>query len=286
MKELSIYNPIPSSLVSSYQSYKNYVFSLPTLSEEDESKLLYKFKISNCVDSAQKLIVSQLRTVINVAQQYKGYGLPEEDLVQEGNIGLMKAVKNFDINHNVRLYTYALIWIKSEIQSYIIKNWKIVKIATTNNFKKLFFNFKSLQKELMNLGVPKENLIKEIANKLKVDQDEVIEIKNYFKSEDVPMLTINPMDDKDDNNFFEIPSEESENPAFIYEEQHDTPIINKRLHDALDQLKPIAREVINLRYFFDNKLTHKEIATQLNLSTQRVQQIEQESLKKLQKFFI
>ncbi len=286
MKELSIYNPIPSSLVSSYQSYKNYVFSLPTLSEEDESKLLYKFKISNCVDSAQKLIVSQLRTVINVAQQYKGYGLPEEDLVQEGNIGLMKAVKNFDINHNVRLYTYALIWIKSEIQSYIIKNWKIVKIATTNNFKKLFFNFKSLQKELMNLGVPKENLIKEIANKLKVDQDEVIEIKNYFKSEDVPMLTLNPMDDKDDNNFFEIPSEESENPAFIYEEQHDTPIINKRLHDALNQLKPIAREVINLRYFCDNKLTHKEIATQLNLSTQRVQQIEQESLKKLQKFFI
>ena len=142
-------------LVKDVNSYNSYVMTIPNLSHKEAKELLNKFKIEESIQAAQQLILSQLKTVVHIARQYKNYGLPEEDLVQEGNIGLMKAVKNFDTSREVRLYTYSLLWIKAEIQSYVLKNWKIVKIGTTKNLKKLFFNFRKIQKEMIDLGISK-----------------------------------------------------------------------------------------------------------------------------------
>jgi len=263
--------------ISSFEAYRSYANNLPSISEEEEINLIKKLKEENCMMSAQKLIISQLKTVLHLASKYKGYGLPEEDLVQEGNIGLMRAVKNFDLKYKVRLYTYALIWIKSEIQSYILKNWKIVKIATTNNFKKLFFNFKSTQKELIELGIPKQELIKNIAIKLGVSDSEASEMHSYFFAEDIFIGH-----DAENEEEFHIPYMQT--PELEYEEKHDSLVIEKSLNKGLEQLSATQRQVLNFRFYEEPKKTHKEISLLLNISSERVRQIEKEALAKLKKF--
>jgi RNA polymerase sigma-32 factor len=272
------YPLIPTGMppISSFEAYRFYINNIPSLSEEDEIALVKKFKEENCINSAQKLIISQLKTVLYLASKYKGYGLPQEDLVQEGNIGLMRAVKNFDLKYNVRLYTYALIWIKSEIQSYILKNWKIVRIATTNNLKKLFFNFKGTQKELMDLGVSKQELIRNLANKLEVTESEVIDIQSYFTFEDISIE-----DNNDENKPFDIAYDKT--PELEYEEKHDNFVIEENLKKGIEKLSSNQKEVLRLRFYEEPKKTHKEISTILNLSSERVRQIEKEALDKLKK---
>jgi RNA polymerase sigma-32 factor len=271
------YSLIPTGMppISSFEAYRHYVNSIPSISEEDEAFLIKKFKEEDCITSAQKLIISQLKTVLYIASKYKGYGLPQEDLVQEGNIGLMRAVKNFEAKHKVRLYTYALIWIKSEIQSYILKNWKIVKIATTNNFKKLFFSFKGTQKELIDLGVPKHDLIKNLAFKLGVSEQEAYEIQSYF-SEDLQLGH-----ESEDEPSFDMPYLQT--PELEYEEKHDSLFFEEALKKGMETLSEKQQQVLKLRYYEEPKKTHKEISSLLNVSSERVRQIEMEALDKLKK---
>ncbi len=260
--------------ITSFEAYKAYAISIPNLTEDEEKNLLSQFKQQDSLEAAQKLVLSQLKTVIYVASKHKGYGLPQEDLVQEGNIGLMKAVKNFDISNKVRLYTYALIWIKSEIQSYILKNWKIVKIATTKNLKKLFFGFKSTQKELLDNGTPKEEVLRNISIKLGVSESEISEIQTYLNHDDI---SIN--NEEGDSPIFEIPYFKT--PEDEYEEKHDNYFYNNKISESLKLLNDKQRTVIKYRFFDENKLTHKEISKKINVSSERVRQIEQEALLKL-----
>lgn len=269
-------------LVSSYENYKKWVKSIPNLTEEEEKGLFQTIEANNnqneVIQSAQKLVFSQLKTVIKIAEQHKNYGLPNEDLVQEGNIGLMKAIKNYKLGHSTRLYSYALIWIKSEIQSYILKNWKIVKAATTNNLKKLFFNFRSTQNELLKNGVSQEDLVKSIASKLQVDESEVREMQKYLLEGDMS-LSFNNDDNENSQSFIDIP--DFNTPEKNYEKNVDSLKINNKLQKAIKTLNEKQQLVIEQRYFLDDKKTHKEIAQTLGVSAERVRQLELEAIGKL-----
>jgi RNA polymerase sigma-32 factor len=279
--ELSIYQSSNYNLdiIDNLKKYKNYVNSLPLLEEKDERFLLENFKENGCLKSAQKLVLSQLKTVLRIAYQYKNYGLPEEDLIQEGNIGLMKAVKNFDINQKVRLYTYALVWIKAEIQSFIMKNWKIVKISTTNSLKKLFFNFKSIQKEMLDLGIPKSELTKLVSQKLDVPINDIKEIESYMSNDDISI------DYEDENHpVFQIQSNNNPEKEYVLNVEKEKQ--NKLLKNALKELNEKQLKVIEMRYYVEEKKTHKEIASILNISSERVRQIENEALEKIKKIVL
>ena len=275
MNELAL-PKVNLSLVNNYNAYKKYAMSIPNLSEEEERTLLEKLKLDNCLTSAHKLILSQLKTVIYIAQQYKNYGLLEEDLVQEGNIGLMKAVKNFDINQKVRLYTYALLWIKSEIQSFVLKNWKIVKIGTTKNLKKLFFNFRSIQKEMIDLNIDKRKLTETISKKLNVSEDEVREMESYFSNDE-----INIDFEDEEHPVFELVDENT--PESMLIESKDTAKEIDLIKKSLNILNEKQLAVIKLRYYEPEKKTHKEISKILGVSSERVRQIELEALDKIKK---
>jgi RNA polymerase sigma-32 factor len=275
MNSLSIGN-ISYPSVQNFNAYKSFVASIPNLNENEERELLSKFKLNNCLESVQKLILSQLKTVVYLAYQFKNYGLPEEDLVQEGNIGLMKAVKNFDLSHKVRLYSYALIWIKAEMQGYILKNWKLVKIGTTKNLKKLFFNYKSVQKELIDQGVAKNQIVNKISEKLNVDIEDVREMSQYFGSDDL-IIDL----EKEDSPILQIAHDTT--PELSYMESHDAEKASVELQKAIKELNENQQKVINFRFFEEDKKTHKEIAKILNISSERVRQIEVEALNKMRK---
>lgn len=271
---LVLHNTLPA--VNNYQAYKTYVSNIPVLEEQEERKLLEDYHNHGNLKSAQLLIMSQLKTVLYVSRQYKNYGLPEEDLVQEGNIGLMKAVKNFNISHKVRLYSYALLWIKAEMQSYILKNWKIVKIGTTKNLKKLFFNFRAIQKEMIDLGVSKQQLNEFVAQKLEVNLDEVQEVSQYFGAEDIS-ISLDPVDE--DSPVLQLRDDRT--PETMVIEQIDGNKREKLLSHVIEKLTPRQQEVIKWRFFKEDKKTHKELAKILNVSSERIRQIEQESMQKM-----
>jgi RNA polymerase sigma-32 factor len=266
--------------LQNFNAYKHYVKNLPNLSSTDERDLLEKFKDENDLKSAQKLIMSQLKTVLHVAFQYRNYGLPEEDLVQEGNIGLMKAVKNYDLKYQVRLYTYALVWIKAEIQGYILKNWKLVKIGTTKNLKKLFFNFKQIQKEMIDEDISHQQLTKLVSKKLNVSEEEVREIEQYFASED---MTID-LNQDEESPMLQLGHEQT--PETQYMQLHDETKRHQMLDKALGNLTPRQADIVKMRYFDEEKKTHKEIALTLGISSERVRQIENDALKKMKKTFV
>lgn len=270
--------------VSNLNAYKSYVSSIPNLTDKQERSLLENLKTKNCLKSAQELILSQLKTVVHIVKQYRNYGLMEEDLIQEGNIGLMKAVKNYDVKYKVRLYSYALIWIKAEIQAYILKNWKIVKIGTTKNLKKLFFNFRQIQKEMIDLGIPKNQLETIVAEKLNVDEKDVKDISGYFGSSDLSVdLNYN---NEEDESLPIIELKEEKTPEMEFMQKHDA---NKRdilIDKVFNKLNDRQKEVIKWRFLEDEKKTHKEIASILNISSERVRQIENESISKMKKIVL
>lgn len=274
-------NRVPS--VQDLNAYLRYAMGIPNLEFDEERKLLEDLHIKQNMDAAKTLILSQLKTVVMIARQYKNYGIPQEDLIQEGNIGLMKAVKNYDISQKVRLYTYALLWIKAEMQGYILKNWKMVKIATTNNMKKLFFNFRKIQQEMISLGLPKHKAQEYIASKLEVSEEEVKEISEYFASNDLPILLEDNSEDKEDNNYQQIQLIERTTPDSIFFDKSMQESNTAFVKDALAQLNDKQKSVIQMRFLNEEKQTHKEIAQELGISSERVRQIENESLSKLKK---
>ena len=270
------------SNADSFSLYQQSIQEIPFLTEEEEYELGMRLKKDNDLEAAKKLILSHLKLVMKIARSYSGYGLPQSDLVQEGNIGLMKAVKKFDVDRGVRLVSYAMFWIKAEIQEYVVKNWRLVKMATTKAQRKLFFNLRSLRSTLQPLGVEE---IKSIAKELNVKEEEVREMEFRFSGQEISIDYSN--DDSEEDQFRPIaylkdsalmPLEEIEKSEV---ESNNT----KNLQNALMKLDTRSREIVEARWLKENKAdTLHELAKKYKVSAERIRQIEQNAMKKIKTF--
>jgi RNA polymerase sigma-32 factor len=276
MNNLSIANINPADDFNIYQQTIN---AFPSLTAEEEYSLAMRLKKENDLDAAKQLILSHLKLVIKIARSYSGYNLPHADLVQEGNIGLMKAVKRFDPERGVRLVSFAIHWIKAEIQEYVVKNWRLVKTATTKAQRKLFFNLRSLKKSLKPLNVEE---IKSIAKELNVKEEEVKEMEYRFSGQEI---AIDYSDDEREEDSFRPISYLQDNalePSDQLSAQEDESNASDGLKDALSQLDERSRLIIEARWLNDNKAkTLHDLADQYQVSAERIRQIEQAALNKI-----
>ena len=276
MNNLSIANINPADDFNIYQQTIN---AFPSLTAEEEYSLAMRLKKENDLDAAKQLILSHLKLVIKIARSYSGYNLPHADLVQEGNIGLMKAVKRFDPERGVRLVSFAIHWIKAEIQEYVVKNWRLVKTATTKAQRKLFFNLRSLKKSLKPLNVEE---IKSIAKELNVKEEEVKEMEYRFSGQEI---AIDYSDDEREEDSFRPISYLQDNalePSDHLSAQEDESNASDGLKDALSQLDERSRLIIEARWLNENKAkTLHDLADQYQVSAERIRQIEQAALNKI-----
>ncbi|MFL2964386.1 MAG: RNA polymerase sigma factor RpoH [Methylophilaceae bacterium] len=270
--------PLSPSL-DSFDLYQQQVQAIPLLTEEEEIGLAKKLYEENDLTAARKLIMSHLRLVIKIARSYSGYGLNQADLVQEGNIGLMKAVKRFDPSRGVRLVSFAIYWIKAEIQEFVVRNWRLVKTATTKAQRKLFFNLRSMKKTLQPL---KQDEIKEIAKELNVKETDVKEMEYRFNGNEI---ALDYQDDDNDNEIFRPISylkDENADPLkqLISKESESNSI--SALTNAIKSIDERSRYVLESRWLNEEKSkTLHELADELGVSAERIRQIEQNALKKL-----
>lgn len=267
------------SLVNNYKAYKNYVLSIPNLSIDEEKNLINLMCYANETDkikAVKNIIMPHLKLVLKIAKNYSNYGLPEEDLVQEGNIGLMMSVKNYNPSFNVRIATHAIIYIKSAIQEYILSNWKIVKIATTKSYRKLFFNFRKMKDLIENISTAKKaNVNNIIANELGVKPEEVEQIAEYFMHQDSPILQTS---DQGDMEILEIPYTETPEISLIKKERA---IVLEKIKNELNTLSQTEKQIITARYLIDKKKTYKELSQELGFSDERIRQMEKIVLEKI-----
>ena len=265
------------------QAYINSVHSIGILTSEEEKKLAEDLYYRNDLDAARKLVLAHLRFVIYIAKTYSGYGLPEADLIQEGNVGLMKAIRKFNPDTGVRLVSYAVHWVKAEIHEYVLKNWKIVKIATTKAQRKLFFNLRSKKK---GLGWLTEEEVEAMAKDLGVKPSEVREMEKRLSGTDMPF---DPLSDSDDDEASYSPSQYLQdidaNPADIFEKDSLNEANTAHLYEAINELDDRSRDIIQDRWLADEKLTLHELAEKYNISAERVRQIEKNAMKKVKQSF-
>ena len=265
------------------QAYINSVHSIGVLTSEEEKKLAEDLYYRNDLDAARKLVLAHLRFVIYVAKTYSGYGLPESDLIQEGNVGLMKAIRKFNPEMGVRLVSFAVHWIKAEIHEYVLKNWKIVKIATTKPQRKLFFNLRSKKK---GLGWLTEEEVESMAKDLGVKPSEVREMEKRLSGNDLPF---DPLADSDDDEASYSPSQyledEDANPADIFAKESLDETNTSQLYEAINQLDDRSRDILQDRWLADEKLTLHELAEKYDISAERVRQIEKNAMKKVKQSF-
>ena len=265
------------------QAYINSVHSIGVLTSEEEKKLAEDLYYRNDLDAARKLVLAHLRFVIYVAKTYSGYGLPESDLIQEGNVGLMKAIRKFNPEMGVRLVSFAVHWIKAEIHEYVLKNWKIVKIATTKPQRKLFFNLRSKKK---GLGWLTEEEVESMAKDLGVKPSEVREMEKRLSGTDMPF---DPLVDSDDDEASYSPSQyledEDANPADIFAKESLDETNTSQLYEAINQLDDRSRDILQDRWLADEKLTLHELAEKYDISAERVRQIEKNAMKKVKQSF-
>ena len=265
------------------QAYINSVHSIGVLTSEEEKKLAEDLYYRNDLDAARKLVLAHLRFVIYVAKTYSGYGLPEADLIQEGNVGLMKAIRKFNPEMGVRLVSFAVHWVKAEIHEYVLKNWKIVKIATTKPQRKLFFNLRSKKK---GLGWLTEEEIESMAKDLGVKPSEVREMEKRLSGADMPF---DPLADSDDDEASYSPSQyledEDANPADIFAKDSLDETNTSQLYEAINQLDDRSRDILQDRWLADEKLTLHELAEKYDISAERVRQIEKNAMKKVKQSF-
>ena len=265
------------------QAYINSVHSIGVLTSEEEKKLAEDLYYRNDLDAARKLVLAHLRFVIYVAKTYSGYGLPEADLIQEGNVGLMKAIRKFNPEMGVRLVSFAVHWIKAEIHEYVLKNWKIVKIATTKPQRKLFFNLRSKKK---GLGWLTEEEAEAMAKDLGVKPSEVREMEKRLSGTDMPF---DPLVDSDDDEASYSPSQyledEDANPADIFAKESLDETNTSQLYEAINQLDDRSRDILQDRWLADQKLTLHELAEKYDISAERVRQIEKNAMKKVKQSF-
>lgn len=270
--------PLSPSL-DSFDLYQQQVQAIPLLTEQEEMNLAKKLHEENDLNAARQLIMSHLRLVIKIARSYSGYGLNQADLVQEGNIGLMKAVKRFDPSRGVRLVSFAMYWIKAEIQEFVVRNWRLVKTATTKAQRKLFFNLRSMKKTLQPL---KQEEIKEIAKELNVKESDVKEMEYRFNGNEIALDYQD--EDNEDDVFRPISYLQDENAdpvkQLISKESESNNL--SALSNAIKSIDERSRYVLESRWLNEEKSkTLHELADELGVSAERIRQIEQNALKKL-----
>jgi RNA polymerase sigma-32 factor len=266
--------------VSSPESYVQAVNAIPMLSLEREQELGRRLKETNDLTAARDMVLSHLRLVVSVARNYMGYGLPQSDLIQEGNIGLMKAVKRFDPQRGVRLASFAIHWIKAEIHEYILRNWRMMKIATTKAQRKLFFNLRSMKKSSAAL-TPTE--IRQMAKTLNVKESDVIEMEKRIQGGDVPL---EPSTDDSDESISPIAylADSAESPSETFERSQSESLQAAGLVKALEGLDERSRRIIRARWLAESEpLTLHELADEFGVSAERIRQIEVKAMQKMKK---
>ena len=263
----------------SLEHYSRAIKSYPILTAEEEYSLAVKFKSDNDLEAARQLIVSHLRLVASIARGYNGYGLPQSDLIQEGNIGLMKAVKRFDPERGVRLVSFAMHWIKAEMHEYIVRNWRLVKIATTKAQRKLFFNLRSMRTGLNSLQ-PTE--VAHIAHELNVKPEDVLEMEARLNGHEISLEA--NIDDDSEENYSPIAylQDESLEPLEAIEAKQTEVAKTTGLAHALQNLDERSRRVVEARWLQDKggKTLH-ELADEFGVSAERIRQIEQKAMQKM-----
>ena len=265
--------------VGSLDAYIHAVGAIPVLSKEDEQALSHRFRDEEDLNAARDLVMAHLRFVVHIAKGYMGYGLPLNDLVQEGNVGLMKAVKRFDPEFDVRLVSFAVHWIRAEIHEYVLRNWRIVKVATTKAQRKLFFNLRGKKKSLAWLSHAET---KAVADDLGVTPKEVTEMERRLNARDA-IFDPTPTAGDDDRVFAPaayLPSKNSD-PAKIVEDSDFHNDATSRMTEALDTLDDRSRHILETRWLTEDKLTLHELADHFGVSAERIRQVEANAIKKL-----
>lgn len=267
---------------ASIEGYAQAIRAIPMLTIADERALAAHFRDDNDLEAARRLVMSHLRFVMHIAYSYRGYGLPQSDLIQEGNIGLMKAVKRFDPTIGVRLVSFAVHWIRAEIHEYILRNWRIVKVATTKSQRKLFFNLRSAKKRL---GWMSQAEIDKIAQDLGVSAKDVREMESRLNGHDLSFDM--PVDGDDEENEMIAPVSYLEDhrydPAGLVEQQDWEDDGHGQLHKALKKLDARSQDILQKRWLGDKKVTLQELANKYQVSAERIRQIESNAMKKMKK---
>ncbi|XOV80898.1 MAG: RNA polymerase sigma factor RpoH [Aestuariibacter sp.] len=272
------------ALSNGYPSYLNYVRSIPRLDAEQERNLFERFKQENDLDAVREIILSHLRFVVHIAKGYKNYGLPMEDLVQEGNIGLMKSIKKFDLSHGVRLASFAVYWIKAEINEFVIRNWRLVKVATTKARKKLFFNLREMKRKQSWLT---HQETEEIARKLGVDSADVAAVETTMSLHDGHFDSTFGDNIDDDSDFNQIGAyaleDKSTAPDLLNSEDQQTALNRQALSSALKTLDERSRDIVESRWLLpeEAQATLEDLAQKYGISAERVRQIEKVALQKI-----
>jgi RNA polymerase sigma-32 factor len=267
--------------VGSLDHYMQAVHSVPVLSAEDERALAVRFREQDDLEAARSLVLAHLRFVVHIARGYVGYGLPLGDLIQEGNVGLMKAVKRFDPAVGVRLVSFAVHWIRAEIHEYVLKNWRLVKVATTKAQRKLFFNLRRAKKHL---GWLSREETKRVAADLGVTEREVTEMEQRLSGHDLSFDPA-PSDEDDYSPSAYLPSADSD-PASAIERTDWESAAQKRLETAVERLDARSRDIIARRWLTDDKATLHELAAEYKVSAERIRQIEASALTKLKALMV
>ena len=283
MTALAQMNQFPVLSAGTLQSYLDSIQQIPVLTAEEETELFQRFTLEEDLEAARMLVLSHLRYVAYIARGYSGYGLPLEDLIQQGNVGLMKSVKKFDLSQGVRLVSFAVHWIKAEIHEYVLKNWKIVKIATTKAQRKLFFN---LRKAKARLGWFNAEEVNQVAKDLGVKPAEVLEMEARLANYDE---SFEPVTVNDDDEFTPSPSGylshgEAEDPSCVVAEAEEAAMIADGLAQALNALDARSRDIVDARWLQEEKTSLKVLAEKYGVSLERIRQVEAKAFKTMQPF--
>lgn len=282
--EISLHRVEQSLALGSLGAYISWVNKIPLLTPEEEHDLATRLNKNNELEAARRLVLSHLRLVVKIARSYAGYGLQEADLIQEGNIGLMKAVKRFDPNVGVRLVSFAIHWIRAEIHEFILKNWRIVKIATTKAQRKLFFNLRKMAKQR---GWFSKEEVETVAEELNVSQKDVLQMEARLNAFDQSFE--NSVMDSEDNdwqapeNYLE---DQSANPAMLLEDGNWSSNQESQLYSALEALDERSQDIIKERWLATKKSTLHELAAKYDVSAERVRQLENNAMKKLREAMV
>src|SRR6266404_458666 len=270
--------PVPMP-TGSLEAYVHTVNRFPILSAEEERALAQRFRAEGDLEAARSLVLSHLRLVVAIARGYLGYGLPHGDLIQEGNIGLMKAVKRFDPDRGVRLVSFAIHWIKAEIHEYILRNWRLVKIATTKAQRKLFFNLRSMKKDL---GPLSRKEIERVAGELNVKPEEVVEMETRLAGQELAFE--GERDDEESYAPVHYLADESDEPSRALEAEESERVRAAGLQKALETLDPRSRRIVEARWLREkDTATLHDLAAEFNVSAERIRQIEAKALDKMRR---
>ena len=283
-KEIALRNqtlalPLPTG---NLDQYIQAAFSIPVLSAAEERALALRLQQHNDLDAARQLVMSHLRFVVRVARGYSGYGLALGDLIQEGNIGLMKAVKRFDPDVGVRLVSFAVHWVRAEIHEFILRNWRIVKVATTKSQRKLFFNLRSAKKRL---GWMNQDEVNAVAEDLGVKPETVLEMESRLSGQDIGFDLACSDDEEDARQFAPAAylTDASNDPALTIEQHDWQQRSTSNLHEALAQLNERSRIILEERWLAEDKTTLQELAARFDVSAERIRQLEKNAIDKLKK---